>query len=68
MTSHFVLALLRTYRRPKPVRLLESPRKHIVTIEMPIDNFLSVSPDGQFLFNTRLDCRINELMLVENFP
>jgi len=42
-------------------------RKHVVTIEKPINEFLSVSPDGQFLLYTRQDRQTTELMLVENF-
>jgi Tol biopolymer transport system component len=42
-------------------------RKHIVTIEKALNDFLSISPDGQFLLYTRLDRQTNELMLVENF-
>jgi Tol biopolymer transport system component len=42
-------------------------RKHIASIEKPVDEPLSVSPDGQFLLYTRQDRETNELMLVENF-
>lgn len=42
-------------------------RKHIAIIEKPIKLPLSLSPDGQFLFYTKLDREINELMMVENF-
>ncbi|MCU1272886.1 MAG: serine/threonine protein kinase [Bryobacterales bacterium] len=42
-------------------------RKHIATIEKPLTALLSLSPDEQFFFYTRLDREVNELMLVENF-
>jgi Domain of unknown function (DUF5050) len=42
-------------------------RKDIVTIEKPDSDFLSVSPDRQFLLYTRQDRQSSELMLVENF-
>jgi serine/threonine protein kinase len=43
-------------------------RKHIAAIEKPVqEQRLSVSPDGQFLFYTRLERQTHELMLVENF-
>jgi hypothetical protein len=43
-------------------------RKRITTINQPNRGaLLSLSADGQFLFYTRRDRQINELMLVENF-